>query len=69
MKPEHKQILDKIEDYLNAPGAQHLRFWQALYNMDVVVFEDKPQANGNYRIKDDHHISDDKLLERIKYHI
>lgn len=67
MKQEHKEILDKIEKYLSQPGAEHLRFWQALFGMNVVRFEDeKPLPDGNYRIKDDYNISDNELLKRIK---
>lgn len=69
MKPEHRQILDKLEDYLNHPGAEHLRFWQALYNMDVVVFDKSTPDNEPFTIKDDHNISDKALLKRIKYHV
>ena len=66
MKAEHEQILDKIKVYLSQPGAEHLRFWQALYNMDIVVFEDNMNKEGTYSIKDDHNISDQKLIDRIK---
>lgn len=65
MKQSHKEILDKIEKYLDRPGSEHLRFWQALFNMNIVEFKSDPQENGNYQIKDDHNISDEKLLKRI----
>ena len=68
MKPEHKQILEKLEDYLSHPEAEHLRFWQALFNAEVVVFEDRPKQDGLFSIKDDYNISDKKLLERLKHH-
>lgn len=66
MKLEHAQILNKLRDYLSQPGAENLRFWQALFNAGVIVFEDKPLPNGNYKLKDDYNISDVALLKRIK---
>lgn len=66
MKLEHAQILNKLKEYLSQPGSEHLRFWQALFNSGVLVFEDKPMPNGNYKLKDDYNIPDNELLKRIK---
>ena len=64
-KPSHKIIITKIVKYLNSSGAEHLRFWQALYNMNIVSKIDIGRVN-EFRIKDDHNISDKKLIERLR---
>ena len=66
MKAEHRQILNKIEKFLEQPGGNQLRFWQALFGANVIKFRDKPDANGNYRIQDDYNMSDEELLKRIR---
>ena len=73
MKPEHRQILNKIEEYLKQPGAEHLRFWQALYGMGVIKGEMKIKQAFHFEmpeliteIIDDFNISDEVLLKRIK---
>ncbi len=68
MKQSHKEILSKIESYLSQPGAEHLRFWQALYNMHIVVPEDAEWTKESIGIdiKDDHNISDASLIARIE---
>lgn len=68
MKKEHKEILNKIEKYLSQPGSEHLRFWQALRNIDVIKFEESGVNNSNYKYPkpiDDYNISDKELLNRI----
>lgn len=73
MKAEHRKILDKIENYLEKPGAENLRFWQALYNMNVIRQELESVPSTKLwgtpellpRIVDDHNISDAALLKRI----
>lgn len=57
MKTEHKAIMYLIEEYLEKNG-EHLRFWQALYNMGITVFDGED-------ISDDYNISDQQLIERI----
>lgn len=73
MKQSHKDILNKIETYLSEPGAEHLRFWQALYNMNVVKenkrFDEKEEIVLPITIKDDYNISDEALLKRIKTNV
>ena len=65
MKKEHRLILNKIEKYLGRPGAEHLRFWQALYNLDITRGEWDAKTTI-MQIKDDHSVSDEDLLKRIK---
>ena len=70
MKESHREILNKIEVYLEQPGADHLRFWQALYGMGVVEenkrFDERGEIVLPITIKDDFNISDEALLKRIK---
>lgn len=70
MKASHREILDKIETYLEQPGAEHLRFWQALYGMGVVKenkrFDERGEIILPITITDDFNISDEALLKRIK---
>lgn len=67
MKAEHKQILSKIEDYLNQPGSEYLRFWQAMRNMDLIVYNDvDTHMHIERQVIDDYNISDEKLLKRLK---
>lgn len=73
MKPEHREILNKLEAYLEQPGAEHLRFWQALYGVGVIKGDFKPlKINGVevpnmiISIRDDFNLSDEDLLKRMK---
>lgn len=70
MKTEHKQILKKIEKYLSQPGCEHLRFWQAMRNMDIIKFEEIRKHNDSRwnesKPIDDYNISDEDLLKRIR---
>lgn len=66
MNPKHKEILDKLEDYLNRPNVDQLRFWQALRNCNIICFKDIPNKKGIFDVVDDYNISDDELLKRIK---
>lgn len=70
MKKEHKEILNKIEKYLKQPGSEHLRFWQAMRNIDVIKFEEiKTYNNSEWnecKPIDDYNISDEDLLKRIR---
>jgi len=65
MKKEHRVIIDQIEKYFEQPDAEHLRFWQGLFNMGVVVFENQINEAFNYSIDDDYNISDKNLIKRI----
>ena len=75
MKKEHKDILNKLEEYLSRPGAEHLRFWQAIYNIGIIESDLKTLptrtswelAGTTSVIRDEHNISDEKLFKRIKY--
>jgi len=70
MKKSHKEILKRIEKELSKPEAEHLRFWQAMYNIDLVIennyFDEKGDIVLPITIKDDYSISDKDLLKRIK---
>lgn len=63
MKDKHKAILFLIQEYLEKNG-EHLRFWQALYNLGVI--EGKIEDDDRLHIVDDYNISDEELLERVK---
>jgi len=70
MKKTHREIMNKLETYLNQEGSEHLRFWQALYNCDMVI-ENKRMDRDNkiilpITIKDDYNISDNELIKRLK---
>ena len=66
MKQSHKEILVKIEKYLSSPGVEHLRFWQALRNCNIICYEEKSNSHEVPNVKDDYNISDNELLKRIK---
>lgn len=73
MKPKHREILNKLEAYLEQPGADELRFWQALYGAGIIKGDFKPlKINGVevpdmvINIRDDFNLSDEELLKRIK---
>lgn len=69
MKQSHKEILNKLEGYLNREGSEHLRFWQALYNCDMLIENRKLDGEDEITlpitIKDDYNISDEVLLKRL----
>lgn len=71
MKKSHREILDKIENYLEQPGSEHLRFWQALRGCNVVVYEEMYDPDSEYHTVidyapvNDYNISDERLLKRI----
>lgn len=63
-KKEHQEILNLISDYL----ANHYdqRFGQALFNLGINEFVNKSEpAKENYKIRDIHGDSDEKIMERI----
>lgn len=64
MKQSHRNILNKLEDYLNQPGAEHLRFWQALYGCGIIRGEMVDRENQI--IIDDFNIKDEQLIKRIR---
>ena len=66
MKAEHKEILDKMEEYLSRPGSENLRFWQAMRNCDLVVNAKSIDMFKSPPIQDDYNIGDNSLLERVK---
>ncbi|MFT6125766.1 MAG: hypothetical protein ACJAVA_000207 [Flavobacteriaceae bacterium] len=70
MKKEHREILDKIEEYLEQPGAEHLRFWQAMRNCNLIEFKEVKVHNDSqwneFIPVDDYNIADEKLLKRIE---
>lgn len=63
MKNQHQEILKLISDYLEKYPNQ--RFGQALFNLGVNEFIDD-NDHTNYRIRDIHGDSDEKILERVK---
>ena len=65
MKSEHREIIKLISDYLNKNPEE--RFGQALFNLRVNEFSNKIEPEKeNYKIRNIHGDSDDKILERIK---
>lgn len=60
MKKEHREILNLIEDYLSQDGAEHLRFTQALFNLDI-----NQLATENLLV-DNYNDLDSWVLSRIK---
>lgn len=74
MTSKHREILDKLEEYLNQPGAEHLRFWQALYGAGVIKGDLKTSSfistpdipEAVLVIRDDFNLSDNELLKRMK---
>lgn len=67
MKKEHKEILTRIETMLSQPGAENLRFWQAMRNCDLIVYKGGPVEG--YKPVDDYNLSDENLLKRLKYNV
>lgn len=67
MKLEHALILKKLEDYFEQDGAEHLRFFQGLYNIGIIRTESVNTAFGTeVKIKDDYNIKDNELIKNIK---
>lgn len=67
MKPEHKKILNIIEEYLSQPEAEYLRFWQALRNIGLIEYQEVDTGiHLETQVVDDYNISDDKLLKRLE---
>lgn len=67
MKLEHALILKKLEEYFEQDGADKLRFWQGLYNAEVIREEKVDRGNYiDYVIKDDYNIKDSEILNNIK---
>ena len=65
MKKDHKEILEVITDYLEKNP--ELRFGQALFNLRVNEFSNRSNLEqADYKIRDIHGDSDEKILERIK---
>ncbi len=65
LKKEHQEIIDLISNFL----ADHYdqRFGQALFNLGINEFVNKPDTTkGENRIRDIHADADKKILERIK---
>lgn len=62
MKATHRKILDKIAQYLETEGADHLRFTQALFNLGINEFEDRPD---DFVFRDNHNDSDEEVIGRI----
>lgn len=66
MKESHREILNKIEEYLEQDGSEHLRFWQALRNMNLIEYQDTYTGKHlEVQVVDDYDISDKALLKRI----
>ena len=64
-KKEHLEILNLISAYLSNHYDQ--RFGQAIFNLGINEFINKTDpAKENYKIRDIHGDTDDKILERIK---
>ncbi|WP_216595959.1 hypothetical protein [Flammeovirga sp. OC4] len=64
-KKEHQEILDLISEYLSNHYSQ--RFGQALFNLRINEFVNKEDpSKENYKIRDIHGDSDEKILKRLK---
>lgn len=63
MKASHKEILDKLEAYLERDGAEHLRFTQALFNIGINT---QVQNECGFFFRDNHNDADIQVLERIE---
>ncbi len=61
MKEEHKLILNIIEQYLKDNPS--IRFGQALFNLNINLFEEGTHDNG---LKDIYNDKDEEILKRIK---
>ena len=64
MKPEHKAILEMIENYLEKNPAQ--RFGQALFNLDINQFASpKHPEEKKHLLRDIYSDQDADILKRI----
>lgn len=63
MKKQHREILDLIEQYLSQEGAEHLRFTQALYNLDIYK---QVEVGGSFFLADNYNDLDSWVIGRIK---
>ena len=68
LKPEHKEILDLIENYLLNDDGHHLRFSQALFNLDINQFpiDKNGQVLLSSSLRDIYNDSDELIIDRIK---
>ena len=65
MKATHQKILDKIAEYLETEGAEHLRFTQALFNLGINEFEEDQVHTDSFVFRDNHNDSDEEVIGRI----
>lgn len=63
MKKQHREILDLIEEYLSQDEAEHLRFTQALYNLDIYS---QVECGGGFSLADNYNDLDSWVISRIK---
>lgn len=66
MKETHRKILNKLEEYLNKEGSEHLRFTQALFNIDI---NSQVQNECGFFFRDNHNDADIQVLHRISKHV
>jgi len=64
MKNEHKVILNILGQYLEK--YPELRFGQALFNLDIMQWEEPFNPHGENVMRDIHADSDVKIINRIK---
>jgi len=69
LKKEHREILNLLEEYFSLKGADHLRFGQGLFNLDINQFYVNPQTGqmelNNY-LRDIYNDSDTEIIKRMK---
>ena len=65
MNENAKEIIQLITEYLEKnPG---IRFGQALFNLNINLFEDQQDpSRRDFLLKDIYHDSDQRILNRIK---
>jgi len=67
MKKSHRYILNKLEEYFNQDGVEHLRFFQGLRNCNLIEYHTVDTGiHLETQIVDDYNIEDSKLIKRIK---
>jgi len=64
MKQEHREILRILKQYLSS--RPHIRFGQALHNLNITQWEEPFDPSGNNVMRDIHEDSDARILKRIK---
>lgn len=65
MTPEHRFILDAIENTLNRDPS--LRFGQALFNLDINQFVNSEHPEkGDYHFRDNHGDLDNAIIKRVQ---